>query len=183
MLKVLSGSLKGRTIQGGIGWTVRPTLGKSRSAMFNVIESRYDLKEFDVIDLFAGTGALGFEAISRGARRTTFIENEKIAIPFLLDNIGTFNIRNLCSVQKTDTLRWIDSQQWIEGELKLFLLDPPYDSDLAQQVISKLEQVPELKGSIVVVEVPKRHSITYSDDVILFQQKVYGKTRIDFLEL
>jgi len=183
LLRIISGKLKGRKLRTLKGQSTRPTLEKTRETIFNILQSRLDLTRYEAYDLFAGSGALGFEAFSRGADQVTFIENNRASYTLLKSNIDSLSLSNHCSTTFIDAIRWIKSANWT-GKSKLFLLDPPYQSDLLQSVINELGRSPDIpENSAIVLETEKQKEISYPDHFQLFRQKMFGKTRIDFIEI
>ncbi len=183
LLRIISGKLKGRKLQTLKGLTTRPTLEKTRETIFNILQSHYDLSSFEAVDLFAGSGALGFESYSRGVKNVTFIEIDRSCQKLLKSNVEHLLLAKYCSIIMIDAKRWLKRVQWI-GDPQLFLLDPPYQSDLAQAVVDILAcdtRIPAL--SIIVLETEKEKEMIYPKHFQLFRKKVIGKTRIDFIEI
>lgn len=183
MLKITGGKYKGFKILCPKGNEVRPTLAKTREALFNVICSRFDLSEYSAIDLFAGSGALGFEAISRGADNVTFIETNKLHCEYLKKNVKKLQVLDQCEVHCTDAIRWLGTLTSAEKPM-LFLLDPPYDTPLLEKSLDIItEQIANLPGSLLMLELPKNKEIAYPDKFKVFQQKKFGKTKLDFIQI
>lgn len=165
------------------GKETRPTLEKTRAAIFNILNSRYELKDYSTYDLFAGTGALGFEAFSHGSNEVIFLDNNKQSCQFILKNINQLGLDECCSILFRDTVGWVKNYDWKKTPA-LFLIDPPYNTDLAQKIIDTLALRRDmLTGSLMVIETDKNHQFSYPPEFIIFQQKVYGKTRLDFIEI
>jgi len=138
---------------------------------------------FEAFDLFAGSGALGFEAYSRGVARVQFLETDRQCFKVLKSNIQDLLLTNHCSIFLKDATHWVKSGRW-SGRPKLFLLDPPYKSDLAQNIIQTLGQETLMPAhSVIVLETEKDKQIDFPDHFQLIKQKIIGKTRIDFIEI
>lgn len=182
LLKICGGSLRGRRIQAPKGADVRPTLEKTRDALFNVITSRYEIDRFTAVDLFAGTGALGFEALSRGAERAVFVEKNAAHCSMLEANIRQLKLDDRCDLFRQDALAWIKKR--IDAATRyLFLVDPPYATTLAQATLDRLSACQEkLESSLVVLETARSQSMTIPGCFKQFQEKTYGDTRLLFLE-
>ena len=162
---------------------VRPTLEKTREALYNVLMSRFDITAYEGYDFFAGSGALGFEGISRGMPSVVFNESDSDICSFIKKNIENLEIERRCKVICRDAIQWAHKRQWSIAP-KLFLLDPPYNTDLPQKMIDILASRKEfLAGSLIVVETEKKSVIIYPSEFVVFQQKNYGKTRMDFIEI
>ena len=183
MIRISGGELKGVKIDTAKGMEVRPTLAKTREAIFNVLASRFDLEMFEAVDLFAGSRALGFEAVSHGAPKALFIENNKKHVSILKKMIHQLSLDDRCQVVYMDALLWMQKSIGLKGQ-KLFLVDPPYNANLYQKVVDIIDSQREnLDNSILVLEVPKQFDIVYPSNFSLIQKKTYGKTRIDFIEI
>lgn len=183
MLKIIGGKLRSRKIKTIQGLETRPTLEKTRGVIFNTLQSRYHLDEYEAYDLFAGSGALGLEAISRGASKAYFLEKNRKAYSLLQKNIKELGVENQCESRCQDATQWLKSHRWNQQQ-NLFLLDPPYQTAFAQKVIDLLaKQQEQLKESLVVIETGKEITFTIPEGFELFQQKQLAKTRLDFLEI
>lgn len=183
LLRIISGQLKGRRFSPPKGRNTRPTLEKTRESIFNILQNHCDLSLFDTIDLFAGSGALGFEALSRGARHVTFLEIDSSCIFALRSNIDRLTLADSCSVIKADAIRWLKKIRWTDMP-QLFLLDPPYQSDLAHQAVNALAANSTLpQQSILVLETERNRLIDYPQGFRCFRQRLFGGTRVDFVEI
>jgi len=183
LLRIVSGKLKGRKLRTLKGMTTRPTLEKTRETIFNILQSRFKLETFEAFDLFAGSGALGFEAYSRGVSRVHFLEIDRQCYDILKTNIQTLSLNDHCSIFLNDATKWIVNRRW-DSRPKLFLLDPPYKSDLAQKTIHALSQIEQMQGqSVIMLETEREKQMVYPEHFQLIRQKIFGKTRIDFIEI
>lgn len=116
-MRVVAGELKGRTLHAPAGSAVRPTSDKVRGAIFNVLQ---DVDGARILDLFAGTGALGIEALSRGAAAATFVDTDPAAAQHNIAALGL-----TADVVGADALRWLRGQR---ARYDLVFIDPPYSS-------------------------------------------------------
>lgn len=140
-MRIVSGSARGRKLVAPNSPTTRPTSDRVREAIFNALCSLDDaVADATVLDLFAGSGALGFEALSRGAAHVTFVESDRRALPMLERNIdGTGADRSAVTVVRAEALDWLQTgprpragdRVPAAGEpaFDIALLDPPYDFD------------------------------------------------------
>ena len=183
LLRIVSGKLKGRRLPILKGQTTRPTLEKTRETIFNILQSRFRLDAFEAFDLFAGSGALGFEAYSRGVSKVHFLETDRRCYQIIQSNILRLSLADHCSISLNDATQWIKGVIWTGGP-KLFLLDPPYKSDLAQNILHTLARTSQIPAqSIIVLETEKDKQFEYPTHFQLIKQKKTGKTRIDFIEI
>ena len=123
-MRIIAGHLKGRRLRGPVGTGVRPTSDGLRETLFNVLGPTIDGRR--VLDAFAGTGALGLEALSRGASGVTFVERDRREIRVLEANVAACGVQEACVIIRDDFLR-IDGRHDIPHAFDLALLDPPYD--------------------------------------------------------
>jgi len=131
-MRIIAGALRGRRLLAPSGTGTRPTTDRVREALFSVLESRGALDGDDVrvLDPFAGSGALGIEALSRGASHATFIEHDRTAVRMLRANIEDLGVGERSRVLQADALAI--NQAALDGPFALILLDPPYRLDLAR---------------------------------------------------
>lgn len=124
-MRVTAGEFGGRRLVAPDGTTTRPTTDKVRQAVFNSLVSMGALDGAVVADLFAGSGALGIEALSRGAERCIFVERDRAALQALRENISTLDIADRCSVHATDVMAWVPAMRNVD----IAFIDPPYAFD------------------------------------------------------
>ena len=124
-MRVIAGDLGGRRIQSPTGSTIRPTSDRVRESIFNALFSMGVLEAATVMDLFAGTGALGIEALSRGAAHCTFVDHDPDAIALLQANLASLGISDRATVVRADAL----THARRSGPVELALADPPYRFD------------------------------------------------------
>ncbi|MDH5559340.1 MAG: 16S rRNA (guanine(966)-N(2))-methyltransferase RsmD [Deltaproteobacteria bacterium] len=182
MIRISGGFLKGKKIRAPNISPLRPTLEKTRSAIFDTLVSRFQLKDYCVIDLFAGSGALGFEALSRGAAKAVFIENNKKLFSGLKNTAEELKVGEFCTFFLSDALNWIQDLS-VNASKSLFLVDPPYKSNLSQKVLELLAHNKiDLTNSLVVIEESKRSEIDIPECFLVIKQKIFGDTQLYFLE-
>lgn len=151
MTRVISGTARGRRLQVPSGLTTRPTADRAREGLFSSLLSLLDLQDARVLDLYAGSGALGLEALSRGASSATLVESDPDAVAVLRANVEHLRFPGAYVVaQPVERFLAVDA----EPRYDLVLLDPPYDVD----VVPVLEQLqPWLaEDAVVVAERPTR---------------------------
>ena len=174
-LRVHGGELGGRRLTTPRG--VRPSQGIVKEAIFNVLAA--ELEGRRVIDLFAGSGALGIEALSRGAERATFVESDPRVVAVLKRNLAALGLDGRARVVTGDAARWAELHPAEVGEADLVLLDPPYgDAGLLAEVLAGLDLA--ARGTVVVewagkVQLPKLERLHVRRD------RTYGATRLTIL--
>lgn len=121
-MRVISGRLGGRRLVAPAGATTRPTTDKVREAVFNSLDSLGVLDGAVVVDLFAGSGAMGVEALSRGAERCTFVERDRAAVAALRANIAALGLESESAVVVADVMGWVPTMRGVD----IAFADPPY---------------------------------------------------------
>ncbi|OGG97141.1 MAG: hypothetical protein A2527_10765 [Candidatus Lambdaproteobacteria bacterium RIFOXYD2_FULL_50_16] len=182
-LRIVSGRLKGRRIPSPEGLGARPSLEKNRIVLFEVLAARYRLSDFQGVDLFAGSGALGAEAYSRGAEPVTFVENHKERALALQKNLGPLFGPDSFFLFKGDGLDWLKAQK-LGGKPCLFLLDPPWGQGLGERALAFLGQNQDRwPGSLVVLEESADRPVFEGPGLTCFMVKKLGRARLDFFTL
>ena len=133
-MRIIAGRLRRRALRAPKGLLTRPTTDRVREALFNLIESRLALDAAHVLDLFAGTGSLGLEAVSRGAAAVTFVEQQARVLKVARQNAETLEVADLCWFFRADAVAYLE--RYNGPPFDLILADPPYD----------LEALPRLPG-------------------------------------
>lgn len=146
-MKVISGLLKGRNIEGFDIEGTRPTMDRVKESIFGTIQ--FCVRDAVVLDLFAGTGNLGIEAISNGANKCYFVDNNKIAINTINKNIKNFNIENNSIVIKSDYMDALHSLK--NTKFDIVFLDPPYKDDYIDNAINYLLDNNMLNSNTLII--------------------------------
>jgi 16S rRNA (guanine966-N2)-methyltransferase len=159
-LRIIAGQAGGRRLKAPRDERTRPTLARVRESIFSRLGSRIDLGELRVLDLFAGTGALGIEALSRGSALATFVDNSRLAVQAINRNLATLNFESRARVLCGE-VRHALVQLVREGEsFDLVFLDPPYGTDLGLVAIGELVRGALLsRDAWVVLEVSRRDQV------------------------
>lgn len=189
-MRVIGGELKGRVIKAPKGRIVRPTSDKTREAIFDILQ--HEIKGRKVLDVFAGSGAFGIEALSRGAYFATFVDDAISAVTVIKENIEKLGLSPQASVfklkvpQKLKLLKTsrIKGKEEIPERYDLVFLDPPYSKGLVTPTIEELIRLDLLAQNIIIVA---EHSAQEEpgeifDDIRLTKRKVYKTTAVSFYE-
>jgi len=168
-MRVVAGELRGRTISAPEGTTTRPTTDMAREAIFNALTSLDVIVDAAVLDLFAGSGALGIEALSRGAKHCTFIERDRDALASLQDNINKLGLTDRTTVIRADALLTAAKVSGID----LVMADPPYEFKNWQGLLSNIT------APLVVAE--SNREITDLNGWESLRSKRYGRTHVTYL--
>lgn len=182
-MRIIAGDARGRRLHSGKGRAIRPTAAKVKGAIFNVVASRFGIEGADVLDLFAGAGTLGIEALSRGARRVTFVEGSAAAVRILRANLDrcqfTARARVIRSPVTAALRRLRDAGAGFDG----VLVDPPYDAGWVERTLRELGGGALLRpGGWVVIEHSTREAVGQQyGGLRLTQDRHYGKTALAIL--
>lgn len=186
-MRVVGGDLRGRRIDGpaddGGYARLRPTSDRMREAIFNIV-AHGDYPDFDgarVLDLFAGTGAMGIEALSRGAERAVFVDNGREARALLMRNIETMKLRDRARIVTGDAAQFRGT-----GGLPFDMVfcDAPYDRGLTRPVLDALVQGDALApDAVLVVETGAEEALELPPGLELVSERRYGAGKIRILRV
>ncbi len=144
-MRVITGSARGRRLKTPEGQDIRPTTDNVKESVFNILQ--FDIEGRRVLDLFAGTGQLGIECLSRGAREAVFIDADRDAVKIIKENLKTCGFS--APVLQQDALSYLNNG----GKFDLIFVDPPYDAGLYEPVLEKINSVDILlDGGIILCE-------------------------------
>jgi 16S rRNA (guanine966-N2)-methyltransferase len=168
-MRVVAGELRGRRIEAPPGTDTRPTTDKVREAVFNALGSLDVVRDAVVLDLFAGSGAMGIEALSRGAAEVVFVERDRAALRVLRDNLRSLGLEDRARVAQGDALA-----RARDLSADLVLADPPYEFDGWPELLERLD------AGVVVAE--SGRALDAADGWTVIRAKRYGRTWVTFLE-
>lgn len=176
-MRVVGGRLRRRNIVAPKGRSTRPTSERTREALFSMIESRVDLSRAEVLDVFAGSGALGIEALSRGAGHATFVDSSREAIAAIGRNLASLDLLDCARVVRGEAKSRI--REMAIGSFDLIVADPPYD-------LPGIVDLPELltpllrSGGILALEHSSRIGDAFAVKPLLSRR--YGAAAISLFE-
>jgi len=183
-MRVVGGSHRGRRLVAPPGGAVRPTSDRAREALFNILShggfaaNGVPFANAAILDAFAGTGAVGLEALSRGAAEAVFIESDRDALLALRRNIANLDENSRVRVIAGDATH----PPRAHIACALAFLDPPYASGLAAPALSALAAAGWLtSNALAVVEIGARETLMPPDDFALLDERVYGAARLVFM--
>jgi 16S rRNA (guanine966-N2)-methyltransferase len=184
-MRVVGGSWRGRRIEAPHGTTVRPTSDRAREAVFNILEhGRHaggmgsPIPGARVLDAFAGSGALGIEALSRGAAQASFLDDSPAALAAIQRNLSAFGALGGAAVRRADCLAPPRATQ----PCSLVFLDPPYGAGLAAPALAALAQAGWIAdGALCIVELSRDEAFTPPDGFAPLDDRRYGRARVVML--
>ncbi len=180
-MRIISGSSKGRKLATQRGQSIRPTSDRVKESIFNILGD--EVKGKTVLDLFAGTGNLGVEALSRGAERVVFVEKGRQAVRLIHRNVAQCGMEGQTEILATDAHRAIGILYRKGTVFDLILMDPPYERGLVERTLMKLRtQRIYHPDSMLVVEHSRREPLSGRvEGWDLVRQREIGDTVLSFL--
>ncbi len=145
-MRVITGLARGRRLETPEGLETRPTSGKAKEAIFSAIQ--FELEQASILDLFAGSGQLGIEALSRGARFAVFVDSSAEAYSVMLGNLNSTGLMKSARVARMDALAFLKSTR---EKFDIIFLDPPYASELAAQALPLCADIAS-EGGVIICE-------------------------------
>ncbi len=137
-MRVIAGQAHGRRLKAPRGMATRPTAARVRESIFSRLAARLDFDGLKVLDLFAGSGALGIEALSRGAARATFVDSSRAAVAAIRDNLDALEFASRAQVLCLDVRRALDELARQGARFDLVLCDAPYEQGLSAEILARL---------------------------------------------
>ena len=151
-MRVITGSARGRKLKTPENYDIRPTTDNVKESVFNIIQ--FDIEGRRVLDLFAGTGQLGIECLSRGAESAVFVDKDRAAVQIVKDNLKTCGLKG--TVVQEDALSFLRHC----GTFDIIFVDPPYDADLYDSVLETVKLVDILsEGGIIICEARREKAL------------------------
>jgi 16S rRNA (guanine966-N2)-methyltransferase len=183
-MRVVGGALRGRTLAAPKSQTIRPTADRLRESLFNILVHAYGdpIGSARVLDLFAGTGALGIEALSRGAAFALFVDDGAEARALLRENVATLGLGGATRIFRRDATK-LGPAHPIEP-FSLVFLDPPYGKNLAEQALASARAGGWLTpNALIVVEEARKSAFAAPQDFAEVERRSYDDTEFIFLKV
>lgn len=175
-MRIISGFLGGRILHTVKTDGLRPAMAKTRESLFSILDSRgIDWPSITALDLFAGCGSLGFECVSRGAKKAAFVEAADQQYKCLLDNAENFAVRDRCEFYREDVRKFLKRKS--EIPFNLVFIDPPYGKKMAVPVLTALMENNWLAPcAVVVAELEKQAEVPFVPALGVAEKRMYGQT-------
>lgn len=174
-LRVSGGEAKGRRLRAPKN--IRPTQGMVKQAIFNIAGPK--VEGASVLDLFAGSGALGIEALSRGAARVTFVDREPRGLAILRQNLDVLGFKERAQVVRSDVIRWLEASADAIKSADFIVLDPPYGDLVLDRALKVLDR--EVTNATVLAEHSRRQSLPALSRLRVDRERRYGDTVVSVL--
>lgn len=174
-MRVIAGAARGRRLKEPKGLETRPTTDRVKESMFNIVQ--FDIPGRRVLDLFAGTGQMGIEALSRGASACVFVEQRTDAVRLVKENIALCGFQESSEVRQADALAYLS---YAAGKFGLVFLDPPYAADLLRQSLKRIAAFDILvpNGIILCESASDAAPVSLEPPYALIREYRYGKSKI-----
>ncbi|MFH1873566.1 MAG: 16S rRNA (guanine(966)-N(2))-methyltransferase RsmD [Pseudomonadota bacterium] len=179
-MRVITGKAKGRKLVAPKSQLVRPALDKIKEAIFSIL---FDITDLNVLDVFAGSGSIGIEALSRGAAHVTFIDIYQPAIDTIRKNLEICGFSKQATILRSPAINALLRLNKKNLHYDLIFVDPPYLKDLVNPTLSIISESNLLKDHAkIVVEHHPKEPILEQPNLSLVETRLYGQTCISFLE-
>ncbi|MHB0975896.1 MAG: 16S rRNA (guanine(966)-N(2))-methyltransferase RsmD [Candidatus Aquicultorales bacterium] len=177
-MRIIAGSAKGRKLKTPKTSAIRPTSDRVREALFNIIGAA--VVDARVLDLFAGTGALGIEALSRGAREAVFVDEDRSAVKLIADNLELAGFAGRATVVRERVESFLERQGGLTSPFNLIFLDPPYRMSVTalSNICGKAASGFLEAGGLMIFEHDAKTADPEVTGVILISSKRYGDTAV-----
>ncbi len=181
-MRIIGGNLKGRKLHPIKGLKIRPTSDYLRESIFNILAGH--VQDAVVLDLFAGTGGLGIEALSRGASSAVFVDKHRQAIEAVAANVSACSLQERCTIIRKDILRGQGFLRLPDKTFDLVFVDPPYDRGFVNRTLHLLSSSGcMVVGALVVTEHSVRETVAEkTNGLSKIDQRRHGKTFVSFYE-
>ena len=180
-MRVISGSARGLKLKTLEGLNTRPTADRIKESLFNIISPYIYGSSF--LDLFSGSGAIGIEALSRGATNAYFVDNHKESIDIIKHNINLAKFGEKSTVYNSNAIDIIDKLKNNKNQFDIIFLDPPYNKNLLLPVLEKIESSKILKNDgFIICEQHINEEEINLEKLYTYRIKEYKITKIVFLE-
>ena len=174
-MRVITGVARGVSLKTLPGEATRPTLDRTKQALFNILQ--FDIEGRRVLDAFAGSGQLGIEALSRGAEHCVFLENSRDAAEIVRWNVNATKMQNKATILETDAVLYCKNSR---DTYDLVFLDPPYASGLLEQILPLVAVKLRVGGSVVCETDAEKELPETIDSMSLVKSGKYGKAKLWF---
>lgn len=175
-MRIISGKNKGRKLKTLEGMNTRPTADRVKESLFNILNNKFI--DSVVLDLFAGSGALGLEALSRGANRCVFVDSSKEAIKIIQENIKACRFDEQSTVLNMDYL--VAMQKLTKQKFDIIFVDPPYLNNIELVVLDKIKSL-LLDDGILIIETDEKTLLPESiNGLVKNDERKYGRTILHF---
>jgi len=180
-MRVISGSARGLKLKAPKGYDTRPTIDRIKESLFNIIAN--DLYNINFLDIFSGSGGIGIEALSRGAREAVFIDSSKESFDVISENLKSARLYERGYVIKSDVFAAISALGREKRKFDIIFMDPPYKKGLVEETLRTVQNADILaENGFVIAEQASDEPDISVDRFNVFRIKKYNKIKMTFIE-
>jgi 16S rRNA (guanine(966)-N(2))-methyltransferase RsmD len=179
-MRVVAGRCRGIALRGGHGPQFRPTAQIVKGSVFDTLYGR--VQDAVVLDLFAGSGSLGIEALSRGATRAVFVEQDQKILKALRTNLNRCGVADQAEVVRADAMKYLERLIRSKKEFDVIFADPPYASKLSQRIAEAIDSAGRKICSLLITESGEEYDIPSGGSLEKKRTRKFGQTIVTYLE-
>ena len=189
-MRIISGIYKGRKINLKLPKGIRPTQDAMRETIFNILNNYVDFNNVIVADICAGTGMLGIEALSRGAKFSYFIDKSRISTEYIKSLINLLNIPNEnFQLKNLDALQFLNHIYYSNNNINnptlidLFFIDPPYNTNIVNEILSCINYMDVMnENAIIIAETSIHNSLLINNNFEIITERQFGASKVTFIK-
>jgi 16S rRNA (guanine966-N2)-methyltransferase len=179
-MRIIAGQYRGRSLTSTRDLSVRPTTDRAKQTIFDILSNRLDFDGIEVLDLFSGSGSLGLEAISRGARHSVFVDKSPQSLRVLETNIKALDCADQCTTYPAEVFWFLKNTR---RTFDLVFVDPPYRLERIEELPNALHKSAVVKeGTFIVMEHSKESAVQVSESMYEIIRKQFGQTTVLLLK-
>jgi 16S rRNA (guanine(966)-N(2))-methyltransferase RsmD len=179
-MRIIAGEFRGRSLESVRDLSVRPVTDRAKQTIFDILTNRIEFEGLDVLDLFAGSGSLGLEALSRGVKSVTFIDNSRKSLDVLEKNAASLGCEPQCSVYQADVFWYLKN---IHRTFDLVFTDPPYKLENIGLLPNAIYDSGVVRnGTYVIMEHNRKSEIELDEQKYEILKKAFGQTTVLILK-
>lgn len=179
-MRIIAGKYGGRTLSTLRDRSIRPTTDRAKQTIFDILSTRIDFEDIEVLDLFAGSGSLGLEALSRGARSVVFVEKSRTSITVLERNIASLGCEEPCTIHQADVFWYLKN---VRHHYDLVFADPPFNLEHIGELPTAIHEAGVTRpSSFIVMEHSRKTPIVLPRNAFEVTKKPFGQTTVLILK-
>ncbi len=182
-MRIIAGNLRGKRLNTPEDESIRPTLDRVREAIFNMIA--FDVPNSKVLDLFDGTGAMSLEAVSRGAKRASTVDNNKKSVQLIKENVKACRMEDKVDVFCEDYASFLAKSNKNGNKFDIIFVDPPYAGEMVQKVLEQIDENNVCSNRCIVILETDRGFDTAEETkhLIKHRERCYGKSKVSVYQM
>ena len=180
-MRIITGQAKGVRLKAPKGLNTRPTSDRVKESLFSILADR--IYDRSILDLFAGTGNLGLEALSRGALNAIFVEHDSNCIKIIQENINNTKMQEKSKIIRGDVYRIVDNLNKCSHAFDIIFADPPYNKEHVNKLLNSLSVNILKPDSLIIIEHSKNEAYNIPQHIELIRKQQYGETIISIFRL